>query len=105
MPKVQYPNSWADKMMMSVFLQDSERRESELDELRHLLEKNHTAVTKWTSDAVERNTVSYFRVINKMLTFLIKKNDHLKKMTLLPVFSGKDTCVVMAAQTQQHSGR
>lgn len=80
MPKVQYPNFWADKMMMSVvFLQDSERRESELVELRHLLEKNHTAVTKWTSDAVERNTVSYFRVINKMLTFLITKMIILKR--------------------------
>ncbi|CAF96318.1 unnamed protein product, partial [Tetraodon nigroviridis] len=37
-------------------LQDSERREGELDELRHLLEKNHTAVIKWKSDAVERET-------------------------------------------------
>lgn len=80
MPKVQYPNFWADKMMMIVvFLQDSERRESELVELRHLLEKNHTAVTKWTSDAVDRNTVSYFRVINKMLTFLITKMIILKR--------------------------
>lgn len=80
MPKVQFPNFWAGKMMMSVFfLQDSERRESELDELRHLLEKNHTAVTKWTSDAVERNTVSYFGVINKMLTFLITKMIILKR--------------------------
>lgn len=92
--------------MMSVFfLQDSERREGELDELRHLLEKNHTAVTKWTSDAVERNTVSYFRATNKMLTFFNNKNDHLKKMILSPVFSGRDTCAVMAPQTQQHSGR
>lgn len=46
---------------MSVsFLQDSERREDELDELRHLLEKNHTAVTKWKSDAVEREAVLFF---------------------------------------------
>uniref|UniRef100_H3CN91 Dynein axonemal intermediate chain 7 n=1 Tax=Tetraodon nigroviridis TaxID=99883 RepID=H3CN91_TETNG len=37
-------------------MQDSERREGELDELRHLLEKNHTAVIKWKSDAVERET-------------------------------------------------
>lgn len=26
-------------------------------------------------------------------------------MILMPVFSGRDTCVVMAPQTQQHSGR
>lgn len=45
---------------MSVFfLQDSERREGELDELRSLLERNQTAVTKWKSDAVERQTVIY----------------------------------------------
>lgn len=42
------------------FLQDSERREGELDELRQLLEKNHTAVTKWKSDVLERDAVSYF---------------------------------------------
>lgn len=80
MPKVQYPSFWTDKMMISVFfLQDSERRGNELDELRHLLEKNHTAVTKWTCDAVERKTVSYFRVINKMLTFFITKMIILKR--------------------------
>lgn len=26
-------------------------------------------------------------------------------MILVPVFSGRDTCAVMAPQTQQHSGR
>ncbi|XP_056878608.1 dynein axonemal intermediate chain 7 isoform X2 [Takifugu flavidus] len=35
-------------------LKDSKRREGELDELRHLLEANHTAATKWKSDAVKR---------------------------------------------------
>lgn len=52
------------------YLQDSERREGELEELRCLLEKNHTAVTKWQSDAVERDLV--FLVINKILTFFFK---------------------------------
>ncbi|XP_040886603.1 dynein intermediate chain CFAP94, axonemal [Toxotes jaculatrix] len=35
-------------------LKDRERREDELNELRRLLEENHTAVTKWKSDAVEK---------------------------------------------------
>ncbi|XP_053170205.1 dynein axonemal intermediate chain 7 [Scomber japonicus] len=35
-------------------LKDRERRADELDELRHLLEENHTAVTKWKADAVEK---------------------------------------------------
>lgn len=44
---------------MSVFvLQDSKRREGELDDLRHLLERNHTALIKWKANAVERETVS-----------------------------------------------
>ncbi|XP_058480321.1 dynein axonemal intermediate chain 7 [Solea solea] len=34
-------------------LKDRECRESELSELRHLLEENHTAVTKWKAEAVE----------------------------------------------------
>lgn len=33
--------------------QDRERREDELNELRHLLEKNYNAVTKWKNDAAE----------------------------------------------------
>ncbi|XP_070709649.1 dynein axonemal intermediate chain 7 [Pempheris klunzingeri] len=35
-------------------LKDQERREDELNELRHLLEENHTAVTKWKIEAVEK---------------------------------------------------
>ncbi|XP_067346496.1 dynein axonemal intermediate chain 7 isoform X1 [Channa argus] len=35
-------------------LKDSERRDDELNELRHLLEENHVAVTKWKTDAVEK---------------------------------------------------
>ncbi|XP_039647196.1 dynein intermediate chain CFAP94, axonemal isoform X2 [Perca fluviatilis] len=35
-------------------LKDQERREDELNELRHLLEENHTAVTTWKTDAVEK---------------------------------------------------
>uniref|UniRef100_A0A8C4I662 Dynein axonemal intermediate chain 7 n=1 Tax=Dicentrarchus labrax TaxID=13489 RepID=A0A8C4I662_DICLA len=39
---------------MGVFSwQDQERREDELNELRHLLEENHTAVTKWKTAAME----------------------------------------------------
>ncbi|XP_061571116.1 dynein axonemal intermediate chain 7-like [Cololabis saira] len=34
-------------------LKDQERREDELNELRHLLEENHAAVTKWKRDAEE----------------------------------------------------
>ncbi|XP_035764324.1 LOW QUALITY PROTEIN: protein CASC1 [Neolamprologus brichardi] len=34
-------------------LKDLERREAELKELHHLLEENHTAVTKWKTEAVE----------------------------------------------------
>lgn len=41
------------------FLQDLERRENELNELRHLLEENHTAVTKWKTDAVEKDKVFF----------------------------------------------
>ncbi|XP_074554374.1 dynein axonemal intermediate chain 7 [Halichoeres trimaculatus] len=33
---------------------DLERREDELNELRHLLEENHTAVTEWKKDALEK---------------------------------------------------
>ncbi|XP_034381746.1 protein CASC1 isoform X2 [Cyclopterus lumpus] len=33
---------------------DLERREDELNELRHLLEVNHTAALKWKTDAVEK---------------------------------------------------
>ncbi len=43
---------------MGVFCrQDQERREDELNELRHLLEENHTAVTKFKADAVEKAKV------------------------------------------------
>ncbi|CAJ1054385.1 dynein axonemal intermediate chain 7 isoform X4 [Xyrichtys novacula] len=35
-------------------LKDRERREDELEELRHLLEENHTAVTQWKRDALEK---------------------------------------------------
>lgn len=59
----QKPNTYIYKkiflLVMSVFiLQDSERREGELDELRHLLEYNHNALTKWKSEAVEKDRVS-----------------------------------------------
>lgn len=37
--------------------QDGERREDELNELRHLLEKNYNEVTKWKNDAVEEDKV------------------------------------------------
>lgn len=43
---------------MGVFCwQDQERREGELNELRHLLEENHTAVTTWKTDAEEKAKV------------------------------------------------
>lgn len=43
---------------MGIFCcQDRERRADELEELRHLLEENHTAVTKWKTDAVEKAKV------------------------------------------------
>lgn len=45
-------------MLGVLFLQENERREGELDELRQILEKNHTALTKWKSDAGERDIVS-----------------------------------------------
>ncbi|XP_029902303.1 dynein axonemal intermediate chain 7 [Myripristis murdjan] len=35
-------------------LKDQERREDELTELRHLLEDNHSAVTKWKADSWEK---------------------------------------------------
>ncbi|XP_030006025.1 dynein axonemal intermediate chain 7 [Sphaeramia orbicularis] len=35
-------------------LKDLERRKDELNELRHLLEENHTAVTNWKADAAEK---------------------------------------------------
>uniref|UniRef100_A0A667ZPP7 Dynein axonemal intermediate chain 7 n=1 Tax=Myripristis murdjan TaxID=586833 RepID=A0A667ZPP7_9TELE len=35
-------------------LQEEERREDELTELRHLLEDNHSAVTKWKADSWEK---------------------------------------------------
>ncbi|KAM4569867.1 dynein axonemal intermediate chain 7 [Odontesthes bonariensis] len=35
-------------------IKDQARREDELNELRHLLEENHTAVTAWKRDAVEK---------------------------------------------------
>uniref|UniRef100_UPI003AAC0044 dynein axonemal intermediate chain 7 n=1 Tax=Centroberyx gerrardi TaxID=166262 RepID=UPI003AAC0044 len=35
-------------------LKDQERREDELNELRYLLEENHTAVTKWKTDTREK---------------------------------------------------
>ena len=37
--------------------QDKERREDELNELRHLLEENHTAVTKWEAESREKAKV------------------------------------------------
>ncbi|XP_029318234.1 LOW QUALITY PROTEIN: dynein axonemal intermediate chain 7 [Cottoperca gobio] len=43
-----------DKELERLELKDLERREVELNELRHLLEENHTAVTKWKTDAVEK---------------------------------------------------
>nr|XP_046234539.1 dynein axonemal intermediate chain 7 isoform X2 [Scatophagus argus] len=42
-----------EKEQESLELKDQERREDELNELRHLLEENHTAVTKWQTDTVE----------------------------------------------------
>ncbi|KAG8005722.1 Protein CASC1, partial [Nibea albiflora] len=43
-----------EKELEILELKDQERREDELNELRHLLEDNHTAVTKWKTDAVEK---------------------------------------------------
>uniref|UniRef100_A0A3B5AQ31 Dynein axonemal intermediate chain 7 n=1 Tax=Stegastes partitus TaxID=144197 RepID=A0A3B5AQ31_9TELE len=43
-----------EKEVERLELKDRERREDELNELRHLLEKNHTAVTKWKTDAWDR---------------------------------------------------
>ncbi|XP_036976768.1 dynein intermediate chain CFAP94, axonemal isoform X2 [Acanthopagrus latus] len=43
-----------EKQLEELELKDQERREDELNELRHLLEKNHTAVIKWKTDAGER---------------------------------------------------
>ncbi|KAM9334619.1 dynein axonemal intermediate chain 7 [Symphorus nematophorus] len=42
-----------EKELERLELKDRERREDELNQLRHLLEENHTAVTKWKSEAVE----------------------------------------------------
>lgn len=56
MSTTQYLNTGT--LLISVFCwQDRERREDELNELRHLLEKNQTAVTKWKTDAVEMDKV------------------------------------------------
>ncbi|XP_018555984.1 dynein axonemal intermediate chain 7 isoform X1 [Lates calcarifer] len=43
-----------EKELERLELKDRERREDELNELRHLLEENHTTVTKWKTDAVEK---------------------------------------------------
>lgn len=47
-------STWECFVCLDLFLwQDLERREAELKELHHLLEENHTAVTKWKTEAVE----------------------------------------------------
>ncbi|XP_059182374.1 dynein axonemal intermediate chain 7 [Centropristis striata] len=43
-----------EKELERLELKDQERRDDELNELRHLLEENHTAVTNWKTDAVEK---------------------------------------------------
>ncbi|XP_010736517.3 dynein axonemal intermediate chain 7 isoform X2 [Larimichthys crocea] len=43
-----------EKELEILELRDLDRREDELNELRHLLEDNHTAVTKWKTDAEEK---------------------------------------------------
>ncbi|XP_029017410.1 dynein axonemal intermediate chain 7 isoform X2 [Betta splendens] len=43
-----------EKELERLELKDRERRDDELNELRHLLEENHAAVTKWKTDAVEK---------------------------------------------------
>ncbi|XP_042367700.1 dynein axonemal intermediate chain 7 [Plectropomus leopardus] len=51
-----------EKELERLELKDQERREDELNELRHLLEENHTAVTKWKTDAEEKaNWERYMR--------------------------------------------
>lgn len=40
--------------------EDREFREVELDELRHLLEDNHSAITEWKADAAENAKVICF---------------------------------------------
>lgn len=40
-----------------VTVQDRERRDDELNQLRHLLEENHAAVTKWKAQAAEKAKV------------------------------------------------
>lgn len=47
------------------FCQDLERREGELNELHHLLEKNHTAIKKWKTEAVERAKVWVYKHSNR----------------------------------------
>ncbi|XP_022073332.2 dynein axonemal intermediate chain 7 [Acanthochromis polyacanthus] len=42
-----------EKEVERLELKDQQRRQDELNELRHLLEQNHTAVTKWKTDALE----------------------------------------------------
>lgn len=61
---------------MWLYLQDRERREDELNELRHLLEENHTTVTKWKTDAVEKAKVC----VSVCVSDLERGRLHIKKI-------------------------
>lgn len=43
--------------------QDRERREDELNELRHILDENHAAVISWESDCREKAKVHVFKTL------------------------------------------
>lgn len=63
--------------------EDREFREVELDELRHLLEDNHSAITEWKADAAENAKVICFPTKKKYTRFLVQYNVKLIYMFLL----------------------
>lgn len=89
-------------------LQYLECREDELNELHHLLDTNHRAVTKWKTNVVETAKV-HFTVcrkqnINYSSVIFLKSRQCtclLIHFLFVSVSSGTDTCVVTGPQTRR----
>ncbi len=81
--------------------QDRERREDELNELRHILDENHSAVTAWESECIDKAKVQ--ESWNSLQMPQANTGATLSADLVSGLYSGSVTCVATAAQIHRCS--
>lgn len=81
--------------------QDRERREDELNELRHILDENHSAVTAWESECRDKAKVQ--ESWNTIQMPQVNTGATLRADLVSGLYSGSVTCVATAAQIHRCS--